>query len=355
MSFRKELSRLGIIVLFGASVFFVFAQPEIVSSVMTKMLSLCGGSLLAALFPFLVLSNLLFICDAQELLGKPFAWLARIVRIRTPSAGIPILLGCTGGFAPAAASVKMLYERGSLSAGQCSVLLPLCLCIGPSFLVNTLGPCFHSSALGWCLYLAQWIACIVCAFFLRLFYRPKVEPLESHPLPHSSDMTFPLAISNAAVSYLKLCGCVLFFALLSAEVTAFFPNALGNALSMGLEISSGCLSAAQSSPYGLYLCSGLISLLSVSALLQVRTLLPENISLLPFLLLRPLHMGISLLVIRLCVSHLPAQSVYSSLAPDIFLRRRIPLLPMLLLFLLLCRFATLLSRLTDRKSHAPVL
>ncbi len=355
MSFYKQVSRFGIATLFGASVFFVFAQPDIVSSVMEQTLALCIGPLLAALFPFLVLSNLLFICDAQTLLGKPFAWIARIVGIRTSDAGVPVLLGCTGGFAPAAASLKTLYQRGILSAGQCSALLPLCLCIGPSFLVNTLGACFHSAALGWCLYTAQWIACLVCGVCLRLFYHPKDAPLKCDTAPVESAMTFPQALSNASISYLKLCGCILFFAFLSAGMTAFLPGPVGKFLSMGLEISSGCVAAAQVSPYGFYLCSALISCLSLSALLQIRTLLPAEISLVPFLLVRPLHIGVSLLVVHLWLPYLPAQSVYNSLAPDIFLRQRIPVLPAVILFLLFCRLAALLSRLTSWKSPDSVV
>ena len=72
---------------------------------------------------------------------------------------------------------------------------------------------------------------------------------------------------------------------------------------------------------------------------------------------RPVHFACSLGFLRLFLWLLPQQlaPVYNSLAPDVALRQRTNGAPLLLLFLLLCRLATLLSAVLPLKKHDSVL
>lgn len=345
MSYRCKLTRLGINLLLICSLCYVFCASNSAKESIQQALSLCLGPLLSALFPFLVLSNLLFVCDAHQLLGRWCSFPAKLIGVSSPGAGSALLMGCTGGFAPACVTLRRLYENQELSAQQCTALLPLCLSIGPSFVVLTVGGFFHSPFLGWILYLAQMMACLVCGMVYRFFTsRPLPIPSDSKSITRAPvPPTFSSSIADAALSFVKLSGCILFFSFLSGALQFFLPEALHAPLSLCMEVSSGCAYAAHQTPYGLYLCSIVLSFLGLSALIQIRSILPKAVSLRPFLLLRPLHAAISVFIVHTAMQYLPAEAVYSSVTPDIFLRQRSSPLAALILFLLLCRLAVCLA------------
>lgn len=354
---RRDLPCIGIAFLFLLSVFFLFNEPALVKDAIQKSLTLCTGPLLTSLFPFLILSNLLLVCNTHQYLGRFFCLPAKLVGIHNPSAGSPLLMGYTGGFAPAAVTLRNLYTSHALSAQECTALLPICLCPGPAFVVVTVGGFFHNRQLGWILYFSQIFACLGCGLLYHFFHHiDRTESaVSSSPVTNATAPSFPDAISNATMAYVKLCGCILFFGFLSACLSHYLPQPFCNLVSFCMEISSGCLYAAQIAPNGIYLCCCIISLLGLSAWIQLRALLPKEISLKPFLLLRPLHMVFSMLFTRFMLRYLPVTDVYNSLAPDILLRNRVSPLYGILLFFLLCRLAALLSKLPDwKKSHSMV-
>ena len=354
MIFYRKLSRLGILALFAGAVFFAFARPGQAQAAIGAGWGLCTGPLLCGLFPFMVLSRLLLVCDTHLWAGRPFCLAARLAGVKNKYAGSPILLAWTGGFAPACTALDALCRAGRLSAAECTALLPLCLWAGPSFAVLTLGDALGSRWAGWCLYAGQLAAGLVCAVLGRvLLPRGGQQKAAAVPLPAGAAPTgFSGAIGQAALSYVQLCGCVIFFRFLAEGVTCL-PQPLDH-LACFLEISSGGLQAAAGGIYG---CCAVISLLGVSVLVQARALLPQAVSLAPFLLLRPVHWGCAALVVRLLLPLGPAEAapVYASLAPAVLLRRRWQPGPLLLLFLLLCRAAVLLCTAPHWKKRPPVL
>ena len=354
MSFRCKLSRLGILVLFSWAVWFSFARPDAARQSILEGYALCTGPLLCGLFPFMVLSRILLVCDTQLWAGRFLSGFARLAGVHNKNAGSPLLLAWTGGFAPACTALNSLCDRGQLSAAECTSLLPLCLWVGPSFAVLTLGDVLGSRWAGWCLYIGQFAAGMVCTLLGRMFlHRKKAPPAESSLLCRQAASTdFSQAIGQAAVSYLQLCGCVVFFRFLAAGADGFPPP--WNWVGYLLEISSGGIRAAE---WGPEFCSGILSLLGVCILVQARTLLPRTVSLMPFLLMRPVHCICAVSVVHFLLRFAPVESIpaYASLAPEILLRQRCSPVPLFLLFLLLCRVAALLSAALHWKTSEAVL
>ena len=64
-----------------------FAAPERCAQALREGLTLCGGSLLLSLFPFLIVSTLLIQCPAAGVLGLPFYPVERLIGVRAPAAG----------------------------------------------------------------------------------------------------------------------------------------------------------------------------------------------------------------------------------------------------------------------------
>lgn len=354
---RSNIQHFFITLLFVFTVFFAFSQPELSRNAILQAVDLCFNQLLVALYPFLVLSNLLFVCNTHQFLGRFLSWPAKLAGVSKPCAGSAVLMGFTGGFAPAAITLRNLYQSRALTAQECSRLLSLCLCTGPSFTILTIGSFWGNMQIGWMLFAAQILACLVCSGMQRLFF-PLPQSDTSEPLANLADAptpTFSSALENAAFAYVRLCGCIIFFRFLSAGLAAYLPYPFNSISTFFMEVGSGCLQAAHIAPYGLYLSACIISTLGISALIQIRALLPKEISLKPYLFLRPLHIVVSMLFVKLFTLFLPESPTYNSLAPTILLRKRAPLLPMLFLFIILCRLAALLSTLSNWKSKHSVL
>ena len=157
-------------------------------------------------------------------------------------------------------------------------------------------------------------------------------------LPQAApDLLQPLnaIIAQAAVTYLKLCGFVLYFRLLAAGCGHFLPGGFAALPAMLLEVCSGCDYASRTGFWASSLCCAALSLQGASVLLQVRTICPPEISFRPLLAARLLHLPLSLALFYL---GLPQQAVetFTTLPERVILMRRVPLDCALLAFALCC-------------------
>jgi spore maturation protein SpmB len=327
------------VVLLGAAIGtagLVFAAPQCCARALQQGLALCGGPLLVSLFPFLIVSALLMQSGAGEWLGVLFRPAARLIGIRAKSAGGVLIIGALGGFAPAASAAAQAVQTGQLSAKQASALLPACICSGPSFVILTVGEqMLGSRALGVRLFASQLLAGYLSA---ALLCRLQGGGADGKTLPQAApDLLQPLdaIIAQAAVTYLKLCGFVLYFRLLAAGCGHFLPGGFAALPAMLLEVCSGCDYASRTGFWASSLCCAALSLQGASVLLQVRTICPPEISFRPLLAARLLHLPLSLALFYL---GLPQQAVetFTTLPERVILMRRVPLDCALLAFALCC-------------------
>ena len=208
----------GLFLLGAATAALVFAAPQTCAEAFRQGLALCGGPLLVSLFPFLVVSALIMRSGAGEVLGVLLWPVVRCIGLRSRSAGSVLLIGLVGGFAPAAAATAEAVRSRELTSQEASALLPACICSGPSFVILTVGEqLLGSRTAGVCLFAAQVLAgWLTAALLCRVRGIP--EPL---PAPPAAAQTEPppaldTILAQAAVTYLKLCGFVLYFRLLAA-------------------------------------------------------------------------------------------------------------------------------------------
>ena len=137
------------------------------------------------------------------------------------------------------------------------------------------------------------------------------------------------------MTYLKLCGFVLYFRLLAAGCGHFLPGGFAALPAMLLEVCSGCDYASRTGFWASSLCCAALSLQGASVLLQVRTICPPEISFRPLLAARLLHLPLSLALFYL---GLPQQAVetFTTLPERVIRMRRVPLDCALLAFALCC-------------------
>ena len=327
-----------------------FAAPAACARALREGLALCGGPLLLSLFPFLIVSTLLARSGGGELLGAPLRPMARLAGSRAPCAGGVLLMGLVGGFAPAANAAAQAVRSGRLSAREAAGLLPACICSGPSFVILTVGEGMLGSAgAGVRLFAAQVLAGLLSAAVLSRLHRPaKARPAGSDCLEGTLSPLPPLrldgVIADAALTYVKLCGFILYFRLLAGGLSAAAPE-LGLPAALLLEVCSGCDLASRTGRWAGWLCCAAISLQGLSVLLQVRTICPAQVSFRPLLAARLLHLPLSLAFFRLLL-WLPggAAPAAAALHPSPVLLRRVPPDCALLAFLGCCLTVCQLSR-----------
>lgn len=329
-----------------------FAAPEACGQALQEGLLLCSGPLLLSLFPFLVVSSLLVQCPAGESLSAPFRPLAWLIGVRSPCAARVLMAGFFGGFAPAANAVAQAVRTKQLTPEEADRLLPACVCSGPSFVILTVGQSLLGSrTLGLLLFAAQTAAGYLTAALLCRFSKRKRSP-EMRLLPQEQPPVLADVLAGATLSYLKLCGFVLFFRMLAAGISAKLPPWAGAPCAMLLEVCSGCDLASKAGRWGSLLCCAALSIQGASVLLQVRALCPPEMTLRPLYQGRLLHLPLSLGIFWLL---LPGgeESVFRTLPPQVVPMRRIPPDCFLLVFFVCCLCVCELSRLLQKQPPEP--
>ena len=285
----------GLFLLALAAGILPFAVPEVCAAALREGLALCSGSLLLSLFPFLVVSRLLVQCPESDLLALPFRLAAWGIGIRTPCAARVLCIGFLGGFAPAASAAAQAVRTGQLTAEEADALLPACICSGPSFVVLTVGQSLLGSAeLGVLLFASQITANYLTAALLNRFAGVHSVEQESAAQASPAPPRLDEILADAAITYCKLCGFILFFRLLAAGAGALLPTGAGTLCAILLEVCSGCDLASRTGQWGSLLCCAALSVQGLSVLLQVRTICPPEMTLRPLYRARMLHLPLSI-------------------------------------------------------------
>ena len=138
-------------------------------------------------------------------------------------------------------------------------------------------------------------AAVLCRLVRQAPLDRTQAPVPSGPLP---PLRLDTVIADAAITYCKLCGFILYFRLLAGGLGAVGAD-LSLPAAMILEVCSGCDLASRTGRWASWLCCAAISLQGTSVLLQVRTICPGEISFRPLLAARLLHLPLSLMLFRL--------------------------------------------------------
>ena len=331
-----------------------FAAPEACAQALREGLTLCSGPLLLSLYPFLVVSALLIQCPLGDVLALPFRPVAWLVGVYAPCAARVLLVGFLGGFAPAANASAEAVRSGQMTPEEADRLLPACVCSGPSFVILTVGQTLlGSTELGVLLFLAQITANYLCAALLSRLSMTNRKGKRLSPRPKQQEMPqlrLDGILAQSTLTYLKLCGFVLFFRMLAAGAGALLPPAVSTACAILLEVCSGCDLASRTGYWASTLCCAALSVQGLSVLMQVRTICPPEMTLRPLYRARLLHLPLSLLVFYHLLPQ-RAQETFSTLCSRVTTMRRLPPDCALLAFLGCCFVVCELSRVLAKEPN----
>ena len=206
----------GVLVLFLAEAGFVRAAAA-------EALSLCAGSVIPALFPFLVVSSLLLSLGLGELLSPMLAGLMEPL-FRVDGVGSSaLLLGLVGGYPIGAKTAADLYRGGRLSRPEAERLLAFCTNSNPVFLISVLGVgVFGSVRAGVWLWLIHLLSALLTGLLFRNHGGPARRQAGGTAAFQAVSLSaaFVAAVRESLSGMLSVCAFVTFFYVLARPLAS---------------------------------------------------------------------------------------------------------------------------------------
>ena len=187
-----------------------------------KALTLCAGTVIPALFPFMVVTGLLVRLGFGQWLAPDMAGLMASLFRLPGCAGSALLLGLVGGYPIGARTAAELYASGDLTRQEAERLLTFCNNSNPVFLISVLGVgVFGSVRAGLWLWLIHVCAALLTGLLFRGLGRGRktVPPAISFQAP-SLPAAFVSSVRDSAGTMLSVCAFVTFFYVLISPLTA---------------------------------------------------------------------------------------------------------------------------------------
>lgn len=272
--------RLGFSILgTGCILLLLFCADSAVEAVKDG-LALCGQTVIPALFPFMVASELLVGCGGAAALGQIFTKPLQKLLGVPGAAACPILLGALCGFPTGARTMAALYDKGELSARQCTRLLTFINNPSSAYMISAVGvSLLGSRRLGLLLYAVSLLCALITALVTRVLMPDTSQAQEPTPQPvRLGADVFTQAVTGAAQSMLAVCAYVLFFSAILGAMesvcTRLSLPALPGALLYGMvEMSGGVARAAQIGDPAKAgaLCAALCCWSGISVMCQIMT------------------------------------------------------------------------------------
>lgn len=209
----------------GAVLLLLLLEPTAVLSSMEEGLRLCARTVIPALFPYLVASELLVSSGAGERLAAVLAAPLRAVFGVSRCGAATYLMGLLCGFPVAARMGASYVSEGRMSAKEAQRLLCFANVPSAAFLINAVGVSLYGDlAFGRFL----WLAAVGSAAFVGVLFRwlpPPAQPMEPL-LPSSVGRPCESAPARAASSLLTVVSTVLFFGALRGATQAMLAHTL---------------------------------------------------------------------------------------------------------------------------------
>lgn len=309
-------------------------EPRLAAQGLQSGVQLCLSTVLPALFPFFVLCGLLPTLSCRR---GPLRGTARLWGLQDSDAAVTIFLSWIGGYAVCARLVGQQFREGGLSSHDAALALMLGCCSGPGFVVGSVGGLLLGNPrLGILLYVLQIAANLLSAAVCLPLLPKQTARQNGKAWVPAKEKRLPQAIGDAVESSLQVCGCVLFFRIVSTVLLPYLPASplVGACLSALLEISAGCADfASLGGKMALYGCCLCLSTLGFSVWAQLSLLLQGAVELRLLVLQRLVHLLLFTALTRLLTPLLPGiTTVYSTLSQRVIPMHRLPLDAAILVF-----------------------
>lgn len=223
----------------------------------TQGIALCLRTILPALFPLAVVSNLLS-GQLRSSSGVITRTIGKLFKM-PPGADVILIPGILGGYPLGAAAISHAYSVKQISKAQAHRMLKFCCNAGPSFIFGLAASLFSNPLCGW----ALWGLQILTALLICRLSPPEHRSTGSLADPKSSD-GITEAVARATRSMAAICAWIILFRMVIVLLEEWFlyllPPAFRIILYGILEVSNGCicLKNIQSEPIRFVICAGFL-------------------------------------------------------------------------------------------------
>ena len=246
----------------------VFLFPSEVSNGIRRALSLAYQSLVPALFPFMILSDLLLSIDWRffdQIIGTRIGKLFGV----SPIAARVIIIGCLSGFPIGAKLCADLYRQGKLSESEAQTTLHLASFCSPAFIIMGIGRgVLDSASLGTKIY---WIILFSHLLSGLIFRRSRKHSAEtSRAYDRQTSFSLTESIEKAGLGCMKITAYLAFFSAVSSIISGFIKNnAIASVFAILFEIGSGASFIDANSRYATIILCGGIAFSGLSVAMQI--------------------------------------------------------------------------------------
>lgn len=255
--------------------------PERCINASVSALSLCASAVVPTLFPFFVCSSLFVSLGLAGLAARRLGGIMQPMFKVSGAGAVAVLLGIISGYPVGAKCAADLYSQHKISKTETERLLAFCNNSGPMFVIGTVGVVmYHSVKIGIMLYIIHVLSSLIAGMVYARIHsgsgtKDAIVCCDKSDGP-SVFSVFGDAISGASLTILKVCGFVVFFAVVGATL----PQFKGQAYLMAfLEITNGIkvLTAEnQNIAVTLPIVSFFLAFSGVSVLLQVGAVISDT-------------------------------------------------------------------------------
>ncbi len=295
-----------------------FMRNSVVLDAVKQGLLLCYNTLIPSLFVFVILSKLLLNTRFAYVFGLPLLpYTKYVLNIKNKTASTALMLGLLGGFGTGAVCLNTLYEKKLINKHEAKILICAIINSGPAFVIAGVGGgMFNNMAIGFYIFISLCIASLICGLCAKISIKKGDENIAEQKLDeytkkntsgNKQAQTFADIVKEAVITMLNLCGFAVFFSFVIGVL--FSPSLNSNektAIAILFEVTNASYFAASLNGLkSIYLCCIALSFMGISVFLQVRSIINKEISLVPLLVSRIIHIVISLFVLYLLFKLFP--------------------------------------------------
>ena len=293
----------------------VIIWADDISSYVLNAVKSCLNVIIPSMYIFMIISDFLVTSNIYVIFGKPFSLISRYI-FKIPENLFSIfLISSIGGYPIGAKLIADLYKMGKIDKITAEDMLSYCYLSGPAFIGGVVGvEIFSDIKIGILIFLSILTSNFITAFFIG-FKSDIPSPKKDYEQYKIRISDLIVSISNGGKSMFAICTVIIFFSSIiciaeksglityvSKLIDDYTKLNLTNGIAVVktfIEISNILLFEADLKL--LPLLTALLSFGGICVIIQIRSIIPEQLSIKSFIFLRIVSMPLSYCICKLFI------------------------------------------------------
>lgn len=293
LKYHRFFTILGALIMFFLILLLIFDTKGIMTAVYSSVF-ICLEVIIPSLFAFMVLSSLILSTNLYKIIFKPLIIIFKLIlKITEHESGI-FILSLIGGYPVGAKLIQQAVKNGTITQKSAQKMINYCFASGPSFITGIVGVgVFGNVKTGLILYFSNIIASLILAFILNINHK-QCNSKSAYNISFTADKLIYSITSSAQVLF-EICAMIVGFSVINRVISYLPFELLGNALNVDKEFLQALIFSISeisnirsfsANVVFLPLISALLSFGGICVLMQVKSILGQNIRVRNFVIIR---------------------------------------------------------------------